>query len=90
MKLSIKRMGMAEARLNLPRLAAELARAPSGIVEITRRGKPVLHLVAPPAIEGHANAARRILQRIARLPPVSVSAHRDAARRYKELLYGRD
>ena len=83
-------MGMAEARLSLPRLAVELAREPHGIVEVTRRGKPVLHLVAPPAIAGHANAARRILQRVARLSRGPVSGERDAARRYKELLYGRD
>jgi antitoxin (DNA-binding transcriptional repressor) of toxin-antitoxin stability system len=88
MSKSFKRMGMAEARLQLPKLAAELAKSPDRIVEITRRGKPVLQLVAPPRVKSHASAAVRILQRVMRLPKPGGRA-RPVAARYKDLLYGR-
>ena len=87
-KSSVRRVGMAEARLQLPRLAAELARAPDRVVEVTRRGKPALHIMAPPRVGSHANAARRILQRIALLPEPKKQTHAVASR-YKDLLYGR-
>jgi len=83
----VQRIGMAEARLKLPELAAELAREPDRLVEVTRRGRPVLHLVAPPRIERQAGPARRILQRVSRLG--SGRSTQDVARRYKDLLYGR-
>jgi antitoxin (DNA-binding transcriptional repressor) of toxin-antitoxin stability system len=84
----VRRMGMAEARLRLPELAADLAREPDRVVEITRRGRPVLHLVAPPRLERQAGPARRILQRVTRLGSDD-RARRDVARHYKDLLYGR-
>jgi hypothetical protein len=88
-KSPLKRLGMAEARLRLPALAAELARSPDKVVEVTRRGKAVLHLVAPPRIEEHATAARRILQRVMALPERPRGAGKDIARQYKRILYGR-
>ena len=60
-------LGMAEARLRLPELADRLGREPDGIVRLTRHGRPVLDLVAPPRIDQQAGAARRILQRVAQL-----------------------
>jgi antitoxin (DNA-binding transcriptional repressor) of toxin-antitoxin stability system len=88
-KSSVKRIGMAQARLQLPQLAAQLAKAPDSVVEVTRRGKPVLHLVAPPRVESHASAAVRILQRIASMPEPRGPRRRNVAARYKDLLYGR-
>ncbi len=84
----VQRLGMAEARVRLPELAAALARDPDRLVEVTRRGRPVLHLVAPPRIERHASAARRILQRVATIPLARKDKPRDVARRTKLLLYG--
>jgi antitoxin (DNA-binding transcriptional repressor) of toxin-antitoxin stability system len=84
------RLGMAEARLRLPELAASLAREPDRVIEITRRGRPVLHLVAPPRVESQARAARRILQRVARLEGPGRPGRKEVARRYKDLLYARD
>jgi antitoxin (DNA-binding transcriptional repressor) of toxin-antitoxin stability system len=84
----VRRIGMAEARLKLPELAAGLAREPDRVVEVTRRGRPVLHLVAPPRVARQAGPARRILQRVARLGGERRSG-KDVARRYKDLLYGR-
>lgn len=86
----LERVGMAEARLRLPQLAAALARDPDRLVEVTRRGRPVLHLLAPPRLERHASAARRILQRLASLERAGKGKPRDVARRYKSLLYGGD
>jgi antitoxin (DNA-binding transcriptional repressor) of toxin-antitoxin stability system len=87
----VQRMGMAEARLKLPQLAARLAREPDHLVEVTRRGRPVLHLVAPPRLERHATAARRLLQRVATLDRGAKRHKRvDVAQRYKALLYGDD
>jgi hypothetical protein len=87
----VERLGMAEARLKLPELAARLAREPDHLVEVTRRGQPVLHLVAPPRLERRATAARRLLQRIAALDRgVKVKTRIDVARRYKRTLYGDD
>ena len=88
-KSSLRRMGMAEARLQLPRLAAELAKEPGRVVEVTRRGKPALHIVAPPRVPAQGSGARRILQRIALLPEPRGRARREVAARYKDLLYGR-
>jgi len=88
-KSPVLRMGMAEARLKLPELAASLASDPDRIVEVTRRGRPVLHLVAPPRIPARSNAARRIMQRVAQLEMHGPSPTRSVAGRYKELLYGR-
>jgi antitoxin (DNA-binding transcriptional repressor) of toxin-antitoxin stability system len=85
----VERIGMAEARMKLPELAERLAREPDHLVEVTRRGRPVLHLVAPPRVERQATAARRILQRVASLDRGSTGKKRvDVARRYKESLYG--
>jgi antitoxin (DNA-binding transcriptional repressor) of toxin-antitoxin stability system len=83
-------MGMAEARQRLPELAERLARQPDHLVEVTRRGRPVLHLVAPPRVEGQATAARRLLQRVAALERGRRGPTVDVARRYKALLYGDD
>ncbi len=86
----VERLGMAEARQRLPELAEKLAREPDHLVEVTRRGRPVLHLVAPPRVEGQATAARRLLQRVAALERGRRRAPADVARRYKALLYGGD
>lgn len=87
----VRRVGMAEARHKLPELAAQLAREPDQLVEITRRGRPVLHIVAPPRVARHATAARRLLQRVAALDRGVKSTKRlDVARRYKDALYGDD
>jgi len=87
----VERIGMAEARLKLPQLAARLAREPDHLVEVTRRGRPVLHLVAPPRLERHATAARRLLQRVAALDRGAKGKKRiDVAQRYKGVLYGDD
>lgn len=87
----VHRIGLAEARSQLPAIAAKLHREPDHVVEVTRRGRPVLHLVAPPRVEEHAAVARRLLQRVASLdrelkPRKTV----DVARRYKALLCGDD
>jgi len=84
----VQRIGMAEARLRLPELAATLAREPDRLIEVTRRGRPVLHLMAPPRIAGRASAARRILQRVAALGRPAKGTPRNVARRHKSLLYG--
>ena len=85
----VQRIGMAEARVKLPQLAARLAREPDHLVEVTRRGRPVLHLVAPPRLERHATAARRMLQRVAALDRGAKGRPRiDVAQRYKASLYG--
>jgi antitoxin (DNA-binding transcriptional repressor) of toxin-antitoxin stability system len=87
----VERLGMAEARQKLPQLAARLAREPDHLVEVTRRGRPVLHLVAPPRLERQATAARRLLQRVAALDRGAKGRRRvEVARRYKDLLYGDD
>ena len=87
----VERIGMAQARLELPRLAARLAREPDHLVEVTRRGRPVLHLVAPPRVERQATAARRLLQRVAALDRSTKRTKRiDVARRTKALLYDDD
>ncbi len=87
----VHRVGMAEARHMLPELAAQLAREPDQLVEVTRRGRPVLHIVAPPRVARHATAARRLLQRVAALDRGVKSNKRvDVARRYKDALYGDD
>lgn len=86
----VERMGMAEARQRLPELAERLAREPDHLVEVTRRGRPVLHLVAPPRVEEQATAARRLLQRVAGLERKRGRVKVDVARRYKALLYGDD
>jgi antitoxin (DNA-binding transcriptional repressor) of toxin-antitoxin stability system len=85
----VRRIGMAEARLRLPELAAALREDPDRVVEVTRRGRPVLHLVAPPRVEGRASEARHILQRVAQLDRAAPAGTRDVARRIKELLYER-
>jgi antitoxin (DNA-binding transcriptional repressor) of toxin-antitoxin stability system len=87
----VERIGMAEARVRLPELATRLAKDPDCLVEVTRRGRPVLHLLAPPRVQRQATAARRILQRVAALDRAAKGGKRiDAARRYKALLYGDD
>jgi antitoxin (DNA-binding transcriptional repressor) of toxin-antitoxin stability system len=87
----IHRIGLAEARTQLPAIVARLLREPDHVVEVTRRGRPVLHLVAPPRVERHATAARRLLQRVASLDrQVKPRKRVDVARRYKALLYGDD
>jgi len=87
----VQRIGMAEARVRLPELAARLAREPDHFVEVTRRGRPVLLLVAPPRVERQATAARRMLQRVAALDRGAKQKKRvDVARRYKAHLYDRD
>jgi antitoxin (DNA-binding transcriptional repressor) of toxin-antitoxin stability system len=83
----VQRLGMAEARL---KLAATLAREPDRIVEVTRRGRPVLQLMAPPRVARRASAARRMLQQVAALGRGSTGKRRNVARRYKALLYGDD
>lgn len=86
----VQRLGMAEARLKLAELAATLAREPDRIVEVTRRGRPVLQLMAPPRVGRRVSAARRILQHVASLGRGSTGKLRDVARRHKALLYGDD
>jgi antitoxin (DNA-binding transcriptional repressor) of toxin-antitoxin stability system len=86
----VERIGMAEARLRLPALAKHLAREPDRLIEITRRGRPVLHMIAPPRVERRATAARQILQRVATLERSERGKPVDIARRYKRLLYGDD
>lgn len=86
----VQRLGMAEARLKLAELATTLAREPDRIVEVTRRGRPVLQLMAPPRVASQASAARRILQHVAGLGRGSTGKRRNVARRYKSLLYGDD
>ena len=86
----VQRLGMAEARGKLTEFAATLAREPDRIVEVTRRGRPVLQLMAPPRVARQASAARRILQQVASLGRGSTGKRRDVARRYKALLYGDD
>jgi antitoxin (DNA-binding transcriptional repressor) of toxin-antitoxin stability system len=86
---SVEQIGMADVRLRLPELAAALARDPDRVIEVTRRGRPVLHLVAAPKLKQHAGAARRILQRVAQLEHGRARRKKNVARRYKDLLYGR-
>lgn len=86
----VQRMGLAEARAKLPQIAARLSREPAHVVEVTRRGRPVLHLLAPPRVERHASAARRLLQRAAVLRRETRPKEVDVARRYKRVLYGDD
>jgi hypothetical protein len=86
---TVRRLGMAEARVRLPEIAKSLAREPDRVIEVTRRGRAVLHLVAPPRVPAQANAARRMLQRVAQLERNNRATKRDIAAHYKDHLYGR-
>ena len=76
----MKRMNLSEARAGLLKLADELERDPSTVVEVSRRGKPVMALVS-------ADLYEAIIETLEILG--DEEAHRDLRRALREVDEGK-